>query len=254
MRSYNFSEKTSTLVVLTDSPNERTLELYPSQDIVDEVLNMIQSEADRALEKGDVLFLDQRQLLTFGYITNVPLIPEYEKKVLMEERHLPEDQGLLESKTTSMTIDGSILKIIKYPFCDSCGQTLKDQRIAVCSCKKKICPSCMIIHESKIYCRECAKRMTAITKEDFFTLYGIGNGVGPKDIKYCSSMSQETLEESISVLIGRGLVETKGFSIFSCYAVTDKGLAALATCEQIYRNEGDVLRFLLKIQEFQEEG
>jgi hypothetical protein len=67
-------------------------------------------------------------------------------------------------------------------------------------------------------------------------------------------MSQESLEESISVLVERDLVEAKGFSIFACHAVTDKGLAVLATCEQIYRNEGDVLRFLLKIQEFLEEG
>jgi hypothetical protein len=85
LRSYNFSEKSSTLVTLTDSVNERSLELYPSQDVIDETLEVIQSEADRALETGDVLFLDQRQLLAFGYITNVPLIPEYEKKVLMEQ-------------------------------------------------------------------------------------------------------------------------------------------------------------------------
>ena len=177
-----------------------------------------------------------------------------EKKVLLEERYLPEAEGLLESKTTSMTVNGSIQKEIKLPFCDACGQTLKDQRIAICSCKKKICPSCMVIHESKIYCRECAKRITAISKEDFFALYGIANGAGLKEIQHSSSMSQETLEESISTLTERGLVEAKGFSIFSHYAVTDKGLAVLATCEQIYRNEGDVLRFLLKIQDFLEEG
>jgi hypothetical protein len=177
-----------------------------------------------------------------------------EKKVLMEERYLPEAEGLLESKTTSMTVSGSIQKDIKLPFCDACGQTLKDQRIAICSCKKKICPSCMITHESKTYCRECAKRITAISKEDFFTLYGIANGAGLKDIQHSSSISQETLEKSILTLIERSLVEEKGFSIFTRYAVTDKGLAVLATCEQIYRNEGDVLQFLLKIQEFLEEG
>jgi len=172
----------------------------------------------------------------------------------MEERYLPEAEGLLESKTTSMNINGSIQKEIKLPFCDACGQTLKDQRIAICSCKKKICPSCMITHESKIYCRECAKRITAITKENFFALYGIASGAGLKDIQQSSSMSQETLKESISILIERNLVEVKGFSIFTRYAVIDKGLAVLATCEQIYRNDGDVLRFLLKIQEFLEEG
>jgi len=85
MRSHQFSERAATLMTLTDVGNERTLELYPPQDVIDETLAMIQSQADSALEKGDVLFLDQRQLLTFGYITHVPLIPEYEKKVLMEQ-------------------------------------------------------------------------------------------------------------------------------------------------------------------------
>jgi hypothetical protein len=176
-----------------------------------------------------------------------------EKKVLLEERHLPESEGLLESKTTSMTIEGSILKEIKYPFCDACGQTLKEQRIAICSCKKKICPSCMIIHENKIYCRECAKRITDVTKEDFFVLHGIANGASLKDIQHSSSMSQETLEESLFSMVERNFVETKGFSVFSRYAITNKGLAILATVEQVYRNEGDVLQFLLKIQEFSEE-
>lgn len=176
-----------------------------------------------------------------------------EKKILLEERYLPEAEGLLESKTTSMTVNGSILKEIKIPICDHCGQSLKDQRIAICSCRKKICPSCVIVHENKIYCRECAKRITAITKEDFFALYGIANGVGLKDIQHSSSMSQESFDESVSMLVERNFIEAKGFSIFSHYTATNKGLAVLATCEQIYRNEGDVVRFLLKIQEFLEE-
>lgn len=172
--------------------------------------------------------------------------------MLIEERHLPASEGVLESKTTSMTAIG-LVKTIKEPYCDSCGQTLKDQRIAICSCKKKICQSCVILIDgNKIYCRECAKKITAITKQDFFALYGIANGVGIKDIKHSSSMNQDCIDESISMLVERCLIEEKGLSIFVRYVVTDKGLAVLATCEQIYRNEGDVLRFLLKIQEFME--
>jgi hypothetical protein len=40
---------------------------------------------DLAKARGEVLFMDQRQLLTFGYVPNVPLISEYEKKRLMNE-------------------------------------------------------------------------------------------------------------------------------------------------------------------------
>ena len=34
---------------------------------------------------GEVLFMDQRQLLTFGFVPAVPFIPEYEKKYMMDQ-------------------------------------------------------------------------------------------------------------------------------------------------------------------------
>ena len=37
-----------------------------------------------AARQGEVLFIDQRQLLTFGFITYVPLVPDYEKKYMMD--------------------------------------------------------------------------------------------------------------------------------------------------------------------------
>jgi hypothetical protein len=38
-----------------------------------------------AQSDGEVLFMDQRQLLTFGFVADVPLVGEYEKKRLMDE-------------------------------------------------------------------------------------------------------------------------------------------------------------------------
>ena len=40
---------------------------------------------DKVKRQGNVLFIDQRQLLTFGYITDVPLVPDYEKKYMMDQ-------------------------------------------------------------------------------------------------------------------------------------------------------------------------
>lgn len=59
--------------------------MYPSRDLVDMSLETIQDEVDQAKMTGDVLFMDQRQLLTFGFIQNAPLVPEYDKKVLIEQ-------------------------------------------------------------------------------------------------------------------------------------------------------------------------
>ncbi len=57
----------------------------PPKAIVEDALKDTQLAVAAARKEGDVLFMDQRQLLTFGYVGNVPLIVEYEKKKLMDE-------------------------------------------------------------------------------------------------------------------------------------------------------------------------
>lgn len=95
LRGHDFASQASKLAVLTDiSPaianNERTLQraldMNPSSEVSEHALEIIQNEVDLAVSEGrEVLFLDQRQLLTFGFIQNVPFVPEYEKKRLMNE-------------------------------------------------------------------------------------------------------------------------------------------------------------------------
>jgi len=85
MRSFQFAEQATSLIVLTDAPDEKSLDLLPSDEKVNRALEKIQDAVAVATEDGEVLFLDQRQLLTFGYITDVPLVVNYEKKVLMNE-------------------------------------------------------------------------------------------------------------------------------------------------------------------------
>jgi hypothetical protein len=45
----------------------------------------IQSEVLQANQQGLVLFIDQRQLLTFDYIGRIPFVPDYEKKYMMDQ-------------------------------------------------------------------------------------------------------------------------------------------------------------------------
>jgi len=59
--------------------------ILPPQEKTDWTLELLQAEVDRVVgEGGEVLFMDQRQLLTFDYIQDVPLVPEYEKKKVMD--------------------------------------------------------------------------------------------------------------------------------------------------------------------------
>jgi RecJ-like exonuclease len=177
-----------------------------------------------------------------------------EAKVLIEERYLPERKHLLKSKITSMRPDGSIRKDIKVSFCDFCGQLIGKTEISLCSsCQKKICRTCKIVYETRIYCRDCAKELVQITKEQFLILYGIINEINASTIKKLSSMSLEGVKYCLDVLFERKLIDVKGMSVFSIYVPTDKGLALLPTCEQIYQPEGDVKQYLQKIHDLMEE-
>ena len=57
----------------------------PSPNEVNEALRVIEKRATQAQRHGEVLFIDERQLLTFGFIKGITLVPEYEKKYLMDQ-------------------------------------------------------------------------------------------------------------------------------------------------------------------------
>jgi len=48
-------------------------------------LEKVQERVACASQYGEVLFMDQRQLLTFGHMGNIPLVTDYEKKYVMNQ-------------------------------------------------------------------------------------------------------------------------------------------------------------------------
>ncbi len=66
--------------MLTAAPLE-----VPSQFKAQEAINAVQVAVERYQPQGEVLFMDQRQLLTFGEVTGVKLVDQYEKKYLMDQ-------------------------------------------------------------------------------------------------------------------------------------------------------------------------
>ena len=67
----------------------------PSVEYTIDALNQIRVEVEKARAHGEILFIDQRQLLTFGYI-QVPLVVEYEKK-LLQDRALSKNETYFKS-------------------------------------------------------------------------------------------------------------------------------------------------------------
>ena len=82
MRPLLTAEVFPSLQLLTGAESTRDAGLLPTPSETNAALADIQRRVERALP-GEILFLDQRQLLTFGYI-EAALIPEYEKKELMD--------------------------------------------------------------------------------------------------------------------------------------------------------------------------
>lgn len=87
LRSFDYGDEINTLLVLTDRSEieAKSFDMLPDSAAVATALTEIQSAVNEYEQGGDVLFIDQRQLLTFGYIREARFVPEYEKKVLMNE-------------------------------------------------------------------------------------------------------------------------------------------------------------------------
>jgi len=57
---------------------------YPDKELVETSLDKIRRQVQKASQAGEVLFISERQLLIFGEIPGVKLVPEYERVFLME--------------------------------------------------------------------------------------------------------------------------------------------------------------------------
>jgi hypothetical protein len=76
----------ATLADILEDPLPNPLpDTLPSEPDTVKALETVRRAVAEAAQSGEVLFMDQRQLLTFGYVKDVPLIPEYDKKVLINQ-------------------------------------------------------------------------------------------------------------------------------------------------------------------------
>lgn len=85
LRPLSFSEDAAWLTVLADAERPRDLGSLPSMAVTSSSLEKLRQAVVEAQGQGEILFMDQRQLLTFGFVEGVRLIPEYEKKRMMDE-------------------------------------------------------------------------------------------------------------------------------------------------------------------------
>jgi hypothetical protein len=85
LRPISFADDAAWLSVLADVERPRDLGSLPNAEVTSSSLEQLQQAVAEAQEQGEVLFMDQRQLLTFGFVEGVELVREYEKKRMMDE-------------------------------------------------------------------------------------------------------------------------------------------------------------------------
>ncbi len=85
LRPLSFAKDAGWLAVLADVAKPKDLGSLPSDQAINTNLQELRQAVKTAQSQGEVLFMDQRQLLTFGAIKDVRLVPEYEKKLMMDE-------------------------------------------------------------------------------------------------------------------------------------------------------------------------
>lgn len=113
----------------------RPLEL-PAPERTEFVLERIQSYVACARQYGEVLFMDQRQLLTFGHMGDLPLVVEYEKKYVMDQALSSNDayfdqfQQDLASGRFSLIVTEREAVLYKDPELETIGDSLVEENNA----------------------------------------------------------------------------------------------------------------------------
>jgi hypothetical protein len=108
----------------------------PTPERTEFVLNRIQDVVGCARKYGEVLFMDQRQLITFGFVSDVPLVVDYEKKYVMDQA-LSENEAYFEkfredlvSGRFSLIVSERQAVLYKEPDIESIGDSLNEENNA----------------------------------------------------------------------------------------------------------------------------
>jgi hypothetical protein len=108
----------------------------PTSERTEFVLNRIQNEVNCARKYGEILFMDQRQLITFGFMGDLPLVVDYEKKYVMDQAlsgngaYFEKFREDLASGRFSLIVSEREAILYKEPDIESIGDSLNEENNA----------------------------------------------------------------------------------------------------------------------------
>jgi len=174
-----------------------------------------------------------------------------EENTILEERELPEKQGILSSKRYATTTNGSVIRETGIAFCDGCGYRLDSNRATIicCVCRKKLCtsPSCSIDYAGRHYCEDDLQRILPLERLQFKIIHGLSCNLGLTEVRDLVRCQKEDFNSALKELVARKFVEKTGLSLFSRYEVLDRGILAWKTYYKAFTENGDVAYFVEEV-------
>ena len=179
---------------------------------------------------------------------------------IVEEKTLPEREGVLASKRYATTAPGTVLKEVRVAFCDSCGRRLNgnDATVLCCVCKKKLCPSpCAIVFEGKHYCEDDLQRVLPLSRLQWKILHGLISELPLDEVRDLVRSRKQEFRSALNELRVNGYVERRGVSLFASHELLDRGIMAWKTYQRAFA-DGDVSHFMdevkARLEEVSEDG
>ncbi len=166
-------------------------------------------------------------------------------RTIMEERLLPESEGLLGGKRVLSSENGGIQKLTYIAVCDFCNTKLDEASFIVCNnCGKKVCGNCAVSLNSRNICPCCFTSVYPITKQGYQLLVMLLKGISETwDMVEMTGISEEELTLQIKQLFESGYIVREGLSIFSKIIVNERGITASIVHSKLLSRDVDIIQF-----------
>lgn len=188
--------------------------------------------------------IDQSLIQLNTRLTELENRSNQNQNTIMEEKSLPETEGLLGGKTVLSSESGGVQKITYVAFCDYCHSQLNGSLLICDSCGRKVCEKCAICFNGTNICPECFKTEYPLSRESYQILALLYENISDSDeIAGITGMEEADVRSAVNLLLDNGCIIREGVSVFSRIKITNKGMTALVVHGRLLSNDADIACF-----------
>jgi len=160
---------------------------------------------------------------------------ESSQPILDEIRVAERRPGILNGRTVSTSPTRSLVREFRVGVCSTCGGALGEE-FSICSkCGGKLDTKCMKTYKGQKICFSCLQKEVPIQPHDYLVLACVANNI--TDVATLSKLTKipgDRVKASIGDLLSAGLIEKKGWIVFSELQITDEGMNAFSAYRSVF--------------------